>query len=63
MDAMTRRDQRAGLSPHLTWAELACHDATRTPYPVRWRESRARRLGSGRVGHGGADLGTSLSSR
>ena len=44
MDAMTRRDQRAGPSPHLTWAELACHDATRTPYPVRWRESRARRL-------------------
>ena len=34
----------AGPSPHLTWAELACHDATRTPYPVQWRESRARRL-------------------
>ena len=34
----------AGPSPHLTWAELACHDAARTPYPVRWRQSRARRL-------------------
>ena len=44
MDAMMRRDQRAGPSPHLTWTELACHDAARTPYPVRWRTSRAGRL-------------------
>ena len=34
----------AGPSPSLTWAELACHDSARTPYPIRWRESRARRL-------------------
>ena len=39
---MTRPDR--GPSAHLTWAELACHDATRTPYPGRWRASRARRL-------------------
>ena len=39
-------DQRldAGPSTHLTWAELACHDVARTPYPARWRQSRARRL-------------------
>lgn len=30
-----------GPSPHLTWDELACHDALRTPYPVHWRASRA----------------------
>lgn len=30
-----------GPSRHLTWTELACHDAARTPYPARWRESRA----------------------
>ena len=44
--ARVTRDQRfdAGPSAHLTWAELSCHDADRTPYPVRWRESRARRL-------------------
>ena len=34
----------AGPSPHLTWAELGCHDAARTSYPVRWRQRRARRL-------------------
>ena len=33
-----------GPAAHLTWAELACHDAIRTPYPVRWRESRMVRL-------------------
>lgn len=30
-----------GPSPHLSWAELNCHDAGRTPYPIEWRESRA----------------------
>lgn len=29
------------VSPHLTWQELACHDAACTPYPMRWRMSRA----------------------
>ncbi len=28
-----------GPSPHLTWAELACHDGT--PYPEQWRLTRA----------------------
>jgi uncharacterized protein YcbK (DUF882 family) len=32
------------LSPHLTLAELACHDAARTPYPAAWVESRAMPL-------------------
>ncbi len=31
-----------GPSPHLTWAELGCRDGT--PYPVRWRETRAEPL-------------------
>lgn len=30
-----------GPSPHLSWDELACHDASRTPYPAAWRLSRA----------------------
>lgn len=30
-----------GPSPHLTWEELACHDAARTPYPLIWRADRA----------------------
>jgi hypothetical protein len=30
-----------GPSRHLTWEELACHDAARTPYPLIWRPSRA----------------------
>lgn len=30
-----------GPSEHLSWAELACHDAQKTPYPERWREERA----------------------
>jgi hypothetical protein len=29
------------VSSNLTWAELACHDAKRTPYPHHWRRSRA----------------------
>lgn len=28
-----------GPSAHLTWRELACHDGT--PYPGRWRKTRA----------------------
>lgn len=28
------------ISPHLTWAELACHDARRTPYPIEWTVAR-----------------------
>ena len=31
-----------GPSPHLSWAELACHDGT--DYPAAWRESRAMEL-------------------
>ena len=27
-------------SPHVTWDELACRDAIRTPYPLDWRETR-----------------------
>jgi len=30
-----------GPSPHLTWDELACHDAQKTPYPMEWRATRA----------------------
>ena len=33
--------RREGPSPHVSWKELACHDADRTPYPVTWRVSRA----------------------
>lgn len=33
-----------GPSPNLSWLELACHDAARTPYPAEWRLSRALRL-------------------
>ena len=27
-----------GPSKHLSWAELACKDARRTPYPTEWRD-------------------------
>lgn len=30
-----------GPSIHLSWAELACKDAARTPYPEEWRDDRA----------------------
>jgi len=30
-----------GPSLHLSWAELACQDAARTPYPITWRTTRA----------------------
>lgn len=30
-----------GPSKHLSWAELACKDASRTPYPHVWRGDRA----------------------
>lgn len=33
-----------GPSPHLSWSELACHDADRTPYPEQWRDSRLPKL-------------------
>lgn len=33
-----------GPSPHLTWAELACRDADKTPYPMEWRANRAVEL-------------------
>lgn len=33
-----------GPSAHLSWAELACHDEARTPYPVEWRADRAVEL-------------------
>ena len=25
---------------HMSWSELACHDAEKTPYPDKWRLSR-----------------------
>lgn len=34
----------AGPSAHLSWAELACHDLLQTPYPINWREDRAKKL-------------------
>lgn len=37
-------DYRDGPSPHLSWSELACNNATKTPYPSEWRESRAHYL-------------------
>jgi hypothetical protein len=30
-----------GPSLHLSWAELACHDAEKTPYPEAWRDRAA----------------------
>ena len=33
-----------GPSDHLSWAELACHDKARTPYPTEWRKDRAPRI-------------------
>lgn len=30
-----------GPSEHLSWDELACHDADKTPYPEKWRTTRA----------------------
>lgn len=33
-----------GPSRHLSWDELACHDAARTPYPLAWRGTRAVEL-------------------
>lgn len=33
---------RRGPSEHLLWTELACHDGT--PYPDKWRKSRAVEL-------------------
>ena len=30
-----------GPSLHLTWLELACRDSARTPYPAKWRATRA----------------------
>ena len=29
---------------HISWSELACHDAARTPYPFEWRASRLPKL-------------------
>ena len=34
-----------GPTRHISWAELACHDAQRTPYPQNWRNDRAVTLG------------------
>lgn len=33
-----------GPSPHLSWAEMACRDEQKTPYPVEWRTNRAIEL-------------------
>ena len=38
-------DPRTHASTHLAWAELACHDAIRTPYPLDLRETVGRQLG------------------
>ena len=29
---------------HISWSELACHDAAKTPYPHKWRTSRLPKL-------------------
>ena len=29
---------------HMSWSELACHDAAQTPYPIKWREDRLPKL-------------------
>lgn len=42
--SVTPAGESHGPSPHLTWAELACHDLSRTPYPFSWRETRAPAL-------------------
>jgi uncharacterized protein YcbK (DUF882 family) len=31
-----------GPSAHLSWDELSCHDAVRTPYPLDWRHDPSR---------------------
>ncbi len=31
-----------GPSAHLSWEELSCHDAVRTPYPLDWRGDLTR---------------------
>ena len=31
-------------STHILWSELACHDAAKTPYPLKWRKSRLPKL-------------------
>ena len=31
-------------SIYIAWSELACHDADKTPYPVKWRASRLPKL-------------------
>ena len=38
---MTHYPTAQHVSPHLKWAELACHDRVRTSYPDAWREDRA----------------------
>lgn len=37
-----RGEPMTGPSAHLSWDELACHDATRTPYPLDWRTDPTR---------------------
>jgi len=32
----------SGPSAHLTWAELACHDRMKTPYPLDYRDDGTR---------------------
>jgi uncharacterized protein YcbK (DUF882 family) len=36
---MTPKDQARYASAHVTWNELACHDAIRTPYPIDKRHT------------------------
>jgi hypothetical protein len=42
LDRRTRRPPAlTHCSSNLSWAELACHDTARTPYPDLWRTTRA----------------------
>jgi uncharacterized protein YcbK (DUF882 family) len=41
---VSQRLTQLNVSPHLSMAELACHDAARTPYPQKWIKSRALAL-------------------
>lgn len=44
MVACLERQWHDGPSEHLSWDELACRDAGRTPYPQEWRANRLPRL-------------------
>ena len=46
-------------SPHMSWCELACHDAAQTPYPHKWRRSRLPKL-AGVFEHFRTDVGQAI---